>query len=238
MSQVTRECSVTDCHEPHRARGYCDMHWQRWRRHGSPDADHRSTPLAKRFWSKVDRRGDEECWPWLAGLFSRTGYGAFWVGPQNIGAHRMAYELLVGAIPAGLELDHLCHNRDSTCTGGRGCLHRRCVNPRHLEPTTSALNLARGDTKAAANAAKTHCPAGHAYDEANTYQSSGRRVCRTCSLERSARYWHEVRRSPEAVTNAAKTHCPQGHPLSGANLYLAPDGHRKCRECRRAQKRR
>jgi hypothetical protein len=73
------------------------------------------------------------CWNWT-GALSRNGYGRF--GPQaglTVGAHRFAYELLVGPIPEGLDLDHLCRNR-------------RCVNPAHLEPVGRSENLARGAT--------------------------------------------------------------------------------------------
>jgi hypothetical protein len=82
-------------------------------------------------------------------------------------AHRVVYEALVGPVPEGLDLDHLCRNR-------------ACVNPNHLEPVTRQINLLRGDTIPAHHAAKTHCPAGHAYDEANTGHDRGTRRCRAC----------------------------------------------------------
>jgi hypothetical protein len=85
------------------------------------------------------------------------------------------YELLVGPIPQGFDIDHLCRNRG-------------CVRPDHLEPATRSENLRRGDLHppaAALQAAKTHCPRGHPYDEINTYWNTngGRghsRVCRAC----------------------------------------------------------
>lgn len=87
----------------------------------------------ERFWAKVDRSGD--CWRWT-GALARGGYGFAVVGsrddPQRYrNAHRFAYELSVGPIPEGLELDHLCRNR-------------RCVNPAHLEPVTHSENMRRG----------------------------------------------------------------------------------------------
>jgi hypothetical protein len=84
----------------------------------------RSKPtLEGRFWARVDKSGD--CWVWTGGRRGR--YGAFWVEGQQMGAHRFAYELLVGPIPDGLTLDHLCCNPP-------------CVNPGHLEPVTFREN--------------------------------------------------------------------------------------------------
>ncbi len=92
------------------------------------------------------------------------------------GAHRVAYELSVADIPDGLELDHLCRVR-------------HCVNPSHLEPVTPHENWARGQAISILNAQKTHCPQGHAYDEANTYISGrGIRGCRACNRAAVSRY--------------------------------------------------
>ncbi|WP_280412563.1 HNH endonuclease signature motif containing protein [Nocardia asiatica] len=124
------------------------------------------------FWSKVDKSG--ECWLWTKGTFD-CGYGAFWVPPQNRAAHIVSYNLLVGAVPSGLQLDHLCRVR-------------KCVNPAHLEPVTCRENLLRGETYAAVNAAKTHCPKGHPYSADNTrITAQGLRACRTCERARLRR---------------------------------------------------
>lgn len=87
-------------------------------------------PLDKAFWAKVDRRGADECWPWAGSIDSRNTYGRFPVNKVWRRAHRVAYELLVGPIPDGLTLDHLCRNT-------------RCVNPAHLEPCTARENHRR-----------------------------------------------------------------------------------------------
>ena len=89
------------------------------------------------------RADPEECWPWQGHVGSQ-GYGSC-AGPIN-SPHRAVYQLLVGPIPKGLVLDHLCHTLDLECPGGPPCLHRRCVNPSHLEPVTNSENSRRGST--------------------------------------------------------------------------------------------
>lgn len=126
-----------------------------------------------RFWSKV-RIGGPGCWEWTASL-QGGGYGQFWLDGSNALAHRVSYQTTVGAVPAGLQLDHLCRNR-------------KCVRPDHLEPVTPSENTHRGDTHAARNAAKTHCPAGHSYTEHGRQRPDGRRECVTCKRERN-RIW-------------------------------------------------
>lgn len=117
-----------------------------------------------------------------AGTLTRMGYGLISVeGAQKL-AHRAIYELVIGPIPEGLFIDHTCHNRDQSCMGGPACLHRRCVNVDHLEPVSGAENTRRGKSWAI-NGAKTHCPAGHPYDEQNTHVYDGRRYCRACNRQ-------------------------------------------------------
>jgi hypothetical protein len=108
------------------------------------------------------------CWHWT-GAFFASGYGNIWIDEKPRRAHRAMYELLVGAIPDGLELDHTCG-------------HKACVNPSHLEPVTHRENVLRSPSGfASVNARKTVCPRGHPYDEANTWRDTrGRRYCRTC----------------------------------------------------------
>lgn len=129
--------------------------------------------VVKRFWSFTDKRGPSECWNWT-GHVSSKGYARIRVRSGLVGpklfmrAHRFAYELLVGAIPDGLTLDHLCRNR-------------RCVNPAHLEAVPDRINVLRGDGPPARNARKIRCIRGHLFDDSNTiYRSCGRRRCREC----------------------------------------------------------
>lgn len=135
------------------------------------------TPIVERFWSKVDRRAPNGCWLWLAA--KSWGYGMFWIDGHYKKAHRIAYEFLRGPIPVGLKLDHFRLNpgpRNAPCS-------KACVNPEHLEPVTTRLNLLRGRTRAAENVAKTLCPRGHAYDVIY----AGSRCCRSCQRERMRR---------------------------------------------------
>lgn len=134
-------------------------------------ADARTDPkLFMCFWSKV-LLGDG-CWEWQAARFI-SGYGHF----RAMGyAHRIAYEFLVGPIPPGLQIDHLCRNRS-------------CVNPAHMEPVTQTENVRRG-LAGAKNRAKACCSNDHPFDEPNTYwyPSGSKRACRTCQTE-SMRRW-------------------------------------------------
>lgn len=135
----------------------------------------------QRFWSKVDVRGPEECWPWQAGL--REGYG--WFSADIDGkyrphrAHRVAYFLTFGLPEEAVHVDHTCHN-GSGCEGGVGCPHRRCCNPAHLESVPAVQNKARGQSRNAINARKTHCIRGHEFTPANTITRPLGRECRTC----------------------------------------------------------
>ena len=126
------------------------------------------------FWAKVDRSGGPEaCWPWTASK-NAWGYGAFSLERKSMGAHRFAYELLVGSIPDRLTLDHLCRNR-------------ACVNPHHLEAVSDRTNILRGQGQSARNALKTHCPQGHPYDLFNTGRGPDNRRIRSICHEKHNR---------------------------------------------------
>lgn len=131
----------------------------------------RAKTVDERFWAKVEKT--EGCWLWTAS--QDNGYGNFWSGTRQMRAHRWSYERLIGPVPDGLELDHLCRVR-------------HCVNPDHLEPVTHRENSRRG-VVGWNNASKTHCPQGHPYDERNTrYRGPDGRSCRICQGNANRRY--------------------------------------------------
>ena len=126
----------------------------------------------ERFWSRV--QWTPGCWLWTGDQWGK-GYGRMHANGRNLGAHRFAYELLIGPIPEGLVLDHVV------------CNTALCVNPAHLEPTTSEANSQRGIR--AAVAARTHCKNGHPRTPENTYpRPKGGRNCRPCVAEAMRRH--------------------------------------------------
>lgn len=144
---------------------------------------------AARFWTFVMPEPMSGCWLWIGactprrhgryGIFERYGC----VPRKTNSAHIFAYRLLIGEVPEGCELDHVCRNT-------------QCVNPWHLEAVPRRVNLIRGQTLIAANLAKTHCPAGHEYAGANiklaVHRTKGyrMRLCRECLRQKArGRYW-------------------------------------------------
>lgn len=121
------------------------------------------------------------CVIWTGTVNKATGYGALTVNNKNQYAHRVSYATFVGPIPAGMILDHTCHNRDVTCRGGSACLHRRCINPAHLEPVSSRQNILRSPLSVAGrNSRKSHCKRGHEFTPENTRRGAHGRICREC----------------------------------------------------------
>lgn len=125
-------------------------------------------PVAERFFAKV--RKTETCWLWEGDVGENkngTLYGRFWIDGKNRPAHRVSLLLTYGSWPE-LPVDHKCRVP-------------LCVNPAHLEPVTTQVNLLRGETLAAANARKTHCAKGHPFTGRNImWRPDGSRRCRTC----------------------------------------------------------
>lgn len=130
----------------------------------------------ERFFAKVVA-GPNNCWIWTGAV--RAGYPTFTVdGPRgactrSVGAHRWSWEYANGAIPEGLQIDHV---KD------RGCTSKLCVNPSHLEPVTPRENSLRYTRTI------RYCPAGHEHNETNTrICKDGKRACRACERERARR---------------------------------------------------
>lgn len=158
-----------------------------------------------RFWKNVDKTPNPKgCWLWK-GAITVAGYGRFNGQGGRYQAHRMAYTLTLGEIPAGKELDHLCRVRN-------------CVNPNHLEPVTHRENIRRGIGPIPENMVKTHCLRGHPLSGENVQISNGSRRCRKCGVITERRFREfEARRlaALQAVCLAAKPfellnplHCP------------------------------
>ncbi len=134
----------------------------------------------QRLFNKIKRTSD--CWEWTA-YKTQGGYGQIRGEDQKmIYAHRAVYELLVGEIPEGLQIDHLCRNRS-------------CVNPDHLEPVTAKENIRRGIGIGVgvgisnSRRKKTHCKNDHLLKSPNLLKrSGGERMCRVCWNEYNKNY--------------------------------------------------
>lgn len=137
--------------------------------------------LTERFWRKVVVDAETGCWTWT-GKRGHNGYG-YWhwdeggtkPNTQRL-VHRVVYTVLVGPIPDGLTIDHLCRNQ-------------LCVNPQHLEAVPQGENTRRGTGPVAINARKTHCIRGHDLSGPAVYvRPDGRgRDCRECKRAANAR---------------------------------------------------
>lgn len=148
-----------------------------------------------RFWSRVEKT--PSCWLWTGRTYN--GYGLTYVKVdgrwRSRGVHRVAYEMLVGPIPEGLQIDHLCRVRN-------------CVNPDHLEPVTMLENVRRGISPTAINRRKKRCKYGHLFTPENTYyRQNGDRQCVECrrrmmreTIERRSR---ARARGGQLIANAA-----------------------------------
>jgi hypothetical protein len=108
------------------------------------------------------------------------------MGNKIVYAHRVSYEISVGPIPLGMEIDHV---------KTRGCLSTLCVNPLHLEPVVPKENVRRSSSFAGINATKTKCPKGHGFKGLNLRTNSkGARLCRTCDNEKNLLYYHNKKK--------------------------------------------
>lgn len=176
LAVAAPSCTIPGCDRPLRSTGMCNAHRQRAAsgntRAGTPVRQaYSDAPPEVRFWDYVDKT--ESCWLWT-GYVKTAGYGQFNVCHGRTAlAHRYSYELLVGPIPAGLTIDHLCKVR-------------RCVNPDHMEPVTAGENALRGDGPAALAARRDTCGKGHPYTPQTTRIEDDHRRCLTCRREQRA----------------------------------------------------
>ena len=190
-----RTCSMDGCEKHEFARGWCSMHWARWRAHGDPTiVKKRGRPseafgsLRERFDAKVEKDyGEWGCWRWV-GAHHELGYGR--INDRSTGelrqlrAHVVAWEWENGPVPEGEELDHFRFPER--------CIGPACCNPEHLEPKSHKENSLRSLTAPPAiNARRTTCKEGHPFDVVRYVKGRRRRECSICvrrqRQERTAR---------------------------------------------------
>lgn len=167
-ARMPETCTVKDCSTVSYRKGWCKAHYHRWKLHGDLSWSSRDANL-ERFEKRFIVDEDSGCWIWQ-GVLDKDGYGNF---TRNTRAHRWSYEAFIGPIPDDLVIDHLCRNR-------------ACVNPLHLEPTTSGDNCRRSP-EFWGN--KELCDYGHPLDgwtKRSTNASGWGRYCKTCHRERVA----------------------------------------------------
>jgi len=151
------------------------------------------------------------CWQWQGP--TNYGYGRFYSRGVTYRAHRAAYELLVGPVPIGLEMHHLCHNR-------------ACVNPSHLQPIERHDHWLLGTSVSLFNATKETCVNGHPFTEENThiYEKAGRKVrhCRACGRERVRKQAASRRNPIDARKKLTEEQCAAAASdyQSGASLRV------------------
>lgn len=168
------ECSIDECTLVAAARTWCKTHWARWKRTGDPEGLKGRTDVLERVMRRVAKDDESGCWI-FAGCLNRTGYGQVTLSFEEGHAlvHRVVYGRMVGPIPDGLVLDHLCRTP-------------ACCNPEHLEPVTQAENIRRGEAAESARlraAERETCGRGHRWAENLHITPAGKRRCRACCRE-------------------------------------------------------
>ncbi len=162
-------CSLVDCNGQVNSRGWCSKHYWRWRKYGDPLQLRQPVDVLDLIMRRVEKQAD--CWIFTGHLLK--GYGqihSVQLGGTRL-VHVVVYERLVGSVPDGLELDHLCRTP-------------ACCNPAHLEPVTHAENVARGrflEVVAERRNTMTHCKNGHERVPENIrITKTGARRCLPC----------------------------------------------------------
>lgn len=156
---MTRLCSIEGCGKKHFSLGYCRLHYSRVKAHGTPAGGRTHAPIEVRFWRYVDKRGPDECWPWL-GKRQKQGYGRIGEGERKqYGAHRISFRIANGYDP-----EVVMHS----------CDHPWCVNPAHLSGGTMADNYADMRSKNRHNT--TERPRGEGHHRAKLTEADVREI--------------------------------------------------------------
>lgn len=171
---AAKECEEPGCaneRNPHAGYRRCMRCYQSHRRAGTlnklkPTNLHAATAEEK-FYRMTT--ATKSCW-WWEGPVNQSGYGVLTHDYQSTYAHRWSWEHLMGAIPEGFTIDHLCANK-------------LCVNPEHLETVSIAVNSSRRHGN------RVFCPRGHSLDDAYERPDGDGRQCLTCVRERRKRAW-------------------------------------------------
>jgi hypothetical protein len=143
--------------------------------------------------NNIEMITESGCWVWT-GAVSVHGYGVVKIDKKDQRTHRVFYEMLVGKIPDGLVIDHLCRVR---------C----CVNPAHLEPVTNKENILRGISPQAINGKKTHCKNGHEFTKENMIPYVSWRQCKIC--------WYKLHNRLNQESRARKALIPDTQAKKG-----------------------
>lgn len=146
MTISTGSCVLPGCEAPGGTKGYCNKHYLRLYRHGSPtgggaERGRGEAHLLHRIATEVEHTASG-CRLWL-GSTTKAGYANARIGGRYVLIHRWLHEHHVGPIPTGMTIDHRCHNEDPDCPGGTTCSHRRCINPDHHEVVSQGINILR-----------------------------------------------------------------------------------------------
>ena len=126
--------------------------------------------VVERFWRRIEPEPNSGCWLWI-GATNGNGYAKLSVNGRMNEAHRVSYEMFVGKIPIGLDIDHLCRIRS-------------CVNPNHLRILTRQQNVMCGQHPNVIRSRANRCLRGHTFDYVDP---RGHKRCRECRRQRDRR---------------------------------------------------
>lgn len=183
-----------------------------------------------RFWDKTTTDHDlwhegTQCIIWTASAANRRGYGRFNDGQVFWVAHRFAYALEHGAVPDGMEVDHLCRRP-------------KCVNHLHLEAVTPCENRRRAERQRVYH---LQCPAGHLWTRQNQQKNVNAkgvsRRCAQCNREKAAAAYRD-RTIPSRTLADLTPKCRNGHTRTAKNTRFDTRGIAVCRSCQRDAQRR